>query len=57
MAATPSPAGPEVALGDPGRPSLPLESVVERPSYDVRTTTVLEDLEHKQGHVFSLRDA
>ena len=50
-------AGIEVVLGDPGRRYLPLESVVELASYDVRTTTVLEDLEHKQGHVFSLRDA
>jgi predicted nicotinamide N-methyase len=49
-------AGIEVLLGDPGRRYLPIESLVELASYDVRTTTVLEDLEHKQGHVFELRD-
>jgi predicted nicotinamide N-methyase len=49
-------AGIEVLLGDPGRRYLPIESLVELASYDVRTTTVLEDLEHKQGYVFALRD-
>src|SRR5690349_2219056 len=49
-------AGIEVLLGDPGRRYLPIESVVELARYDVRTTTVLEDLEHKQGYVFALRD-
>jgi predicted nicotinamide N-methyase len=49
-------AGIEVVLGDPGRRYLPIESLVEVASYDVRTTTVLEDLEHKRGYVFALRD-
>lgn len=49
-------AGIEVVLGDPGRRYLPIESLVELASYDVRTTTVLEDLEHKRGYVFTLRD-
>jgi predicted nicotinamide N-methyase len=49
-------AGIDVLLGDPGRRYLPIESIVELGRYDVRTTTVLEDLEHKQGYVFTLRD-
>jgi len=49
-------AGIEVVLGDPGRRYLPVNSLVELARYDVRTTTVLEDLEKKQGFVYALRD-
>jgi predicted nicotinamide N-methyase len=49
-------AGIEVVLGDPGRRYLPTDSLVELAGYDVRTTTVLEDLEKKQGFVYALRD-
>jgi predicted nicotinamide N-methyase len=47
--------GVEVLLGDPGRRYLPLERLVELASFDVRTTTDLEDLELKRGTVYSLR--
>jgi predicted nicotinamide N-methyase len=49
--------GIDVLIGDPGRRYLPTNELVELASYDVRTTTELEDLEHKQGRVFSLRPA
>jgi predicted nicotinamide N-methyase len=49
-------AGIDVVLGDPGRRYLPVDSLIELASYDVRTTTVLEDLENKQGFVYALRD-
>ena len=48
-------AGIEVVIGDPGRRYLPIDSLVELARYDVRTTTLLEDLELKQGYVFALR--
>jgi predicted nicotinamide N-methyase len=48
-------AGLEVLIGDPGRRYLPREQLVELAAYDVRTTTDLEDLELKRGHVFRLR--
>ena len=48
--------GIDVLVGDPGRRSLPTDELVEIASYDVRTTTELEDLEHKRGHVYSLRE-
>jgi len=47
--------GTEILLGDPGRRYLPTDQLVELASYDVRTTTDLEDLERKQGRVFALR--
>jgi predicted nicotinamide N-methyase len=47
--------GIDVLVGDPGRRYLPVEKLVELASYEVRTTTELEDLERKQGHVFALR--
>ena len=47
--------GIEVLVGDPGRRHLPTGALVELASYDVRTTTELEDLEHKRGRVFALR--
>jgi predicted nicotinamide N-methyase len=47
--------GIDVLLGDPGRRYLPADGLVELASYDVRTTTELEDLDHKQGRVYALR--
>ena len=47
--------GIAVLTGDPGRRHLPTDRLVELASYDVRTTTELEDLERKQGRVYALR--
>ena len=49
--------GIDVLIGDPGRRYLPTEELVELACYDVRTTTELEDLERKQGSVYTLRPA
>jgi predicted nicotinamide N-methyase len=49
-------AGIDVLVGDPGRRYLPTDALVELASYDVRTTTELEDLELKRASVFALRD-
>lgn len=49
--------GSRVLLGDAGRRYLPLERLHELASYEVRTTTELEDLALKRGHVFELRSA
>jgi predicted nicotinamide N-methyase len=49
--------GIDVLVGDPGRRYLPTDQLVELASYDVRTTTELEDLERKQGRVYALRPA
>lgn len=49
--------GIDVLVGDPGRPYLPTADLVELASYDVRTTTELEDLELKRGLVFILPSA
>ena len=49
--------GIEVLIGDPGRRYLPTDELVELASYDVRTTTELDDLERKQGRVYTLRPA
>jgi predicted nicotinamide N-methyase len=46
--------GIDVLVGDPGRRYLPTQELVELASYDVRTTTELEDLEQKQGRVYAL---
>ena len=46
--------GIEVVLGDPGRRYLPVDNLVRLATYDVRTTTELEDLEFKQGRVYAL---
>jgi predicted nicotinamide N-methyase len=48
-------AGIDVLIGDPGRRYLPLDELDELASYEVRTTTELEDLEQKRGRVFALR--
>jgi predicted nicotinamide N-methyase len=49
--------GIDVLIGDPGRRYLPTDALVELASYEVRTTTELEDMEHKQGRVYALRPA
>jgi len=46
--------GIDVLVGDPGRRSLPAGELVELARYDVRTTTELDDLAMKQGHVYAL---
>ncbi len=46
--------GIDVLIGDPGRRYLPTADLVELASYDVRTTTELEDLELKRGSVYRL---
>jgi predicted nicotinamide N-methyase len=45
----------DVLVGDPGRRYLPINELVELASYDVPTTTELEDLELWQGRVYALR--
>ena len=47
--------GIEVLVGDPGRAYLPVEDLVELAAYDVRTTTDLEDMQRRRGHVYRLR--
>jgi predicted nicotinamide N-methyase len=46
--------GIDVLVGDPGRRYLPTAELVELATYDVRTTTELEDLDFKEAHVFRL---
>ena len=45
----------EVLVGDPGRRYLPTDELSELATYEVRTTTELEDLDLKQGRVYALR--
>jgi len=47
--------GIEVIVGDPGRRYLPTDELVELASYEVRTSTELEDLEYREGRVYALR--
>jgi predicted nicotinamide N-methyase len=47
--------GIDLLIGDPGRRYLPIDELIELASYDVRTTTELEDLALKRGAVYSLR--
>jgi predicted nicotinamide N-methyase len=49
--------GIDVLTGDPGRRYLPADELVELASYEVRTTTELEDLGRKDGRVYALRPA
>jgi predicted nicotinamide N-methyase len=49
--------GIDVLVGDPGRRYLPIGELVELASYDVRTTTELEDLALKQGRVYAIKPA
>jgi predicted nicotinamide N-methyase len=46
--------GIDVLVGDPGRRYLPADELAEVASYEVRTTTELEDLDRKQGTVYRL---
>lgn len=48
-------AGIDVLVGDPGRRYLPAAALDEVATYEVRTTTELEDLALKTGRVFTLR--
>jgi predicted nicotinamide N-methyase len=48
-------AGIDVLVGDPKRRYLPTAALDELASYDVRTTTELEDLAQKRGFVYRLR--
>jgi predicted nicotinamide N-methyase len=47
--------GIDVLVGDPGRRYLPTTELRQLATYDVRTTTELEDLALKQGRVYALR--
>jgi predicted nicotinamide N-methyase len=47
--------GMTVLVGDPGRRYLPTEGLERLATYDVRTTTELEDLERKQAAVHVVR--
>jgi len=47
--------GIDVLVGDPGRRYLPTAELDELASYDVRTTTELEDMEQKVSRVYRLR--
>lgn len=49
--------GIDVLIGDPGRRYLPTTELEFLASYDVRTTTELEDLDQKRGFVYALRPA
>jgi predicted nicotinamide N-methyase len=49
--------GVDIVVGDPGRRYLPTPELVELATYDVRTTTELEDLDRKTGRVYALRPA
>ena len=49
--------GIDILIGDPGRRYLPTDELVELASYEVHTTTELEDLDRKQGMVYALRPA
>jgi predicted nicotinamide N-methyase len=46
--------GLDVLVGDPGRRYLPATDLMELATYEVRTTTELEDLEFKQGRVYTM---
>lgn len=47
-------AGLGVLVGDPGRRYLPTDRLRELASYEVRTTTELEDMERTTGRVYAL---
>jgi predicted nicotinamide N-methyase len=49
--------GIDVLVGDPGRRHLPTDALVELASYNVRSTTELEDLDRSRGRVYALRPA
>lgn len=45
-------AGIDVLVGDPGRRFLPLDELEQLATYDVRTTTELEDLDRRSSRVY-----
>jgi len=47
--------GIHILVGDPGRRYLPNDDLVEVATYEVRTTTELEDLDLKRGTVYTLK--
>lgn len=47
--------GIDVVVGDPGRRFLPVDALVELATYEVRTTTELEDLARTRAWVYRLR--
>ena len=49
-------AGIDVLVGDPGRRYFPAAALEEIATYEVRTTTELEDLALKTGHVYTMRE-
>jgi predicted nicotinamide N-methyase len=49
--------GIDVLLGDPRRRYLPTGELIELASYEIRTTTELEDLDRKRGWVYTLASA
>ena len=48
-------AGIDILVGDPGRDHLPVDALVELATYEVRTTSELEDLRRTQARVYRLR--
>ncbi len=46
--------GIDVLIGDPGRRYLPAADLLLLATYEVRTTTELEDMDRKQGFVYTL---
>ncbi len=49
--------GVDVLVGDPGRRYLPRDALVELASYEVRTTTELEDLDRQRAWVYAVPSA
>jgi predicted nicotinamide N-methyase len=47
--------GIEVLVGDPGRAHLPVDDLMELATFEVRTTSELEDLQRTTAGVFRLR--
>ncbi len=47
----------DILIGDPGRPYLPTNDLMELAWYDVRSTTELEDMEQKRGWVYTMAPA
>jgi len=52
-----SAAGLDILVGDPGRRFLPVAALVELATYDVQTTTEIEDMAQKQARVYAVRPA
>jgi predicted nicotinamide N-methyase len=46
--------GIDVLVGDPGRRNLPTAELVELATFEVRTTTEIEDMEQKRARVYTL---